>query len=250
MIGWQPRKGFDGPWHLSIDQGASPLRAQLWRAFAAGLVAATFRLTGGPTAVASVFAGRAAIQRLIERRIAGRKALEAPSNRADPAAHARATATAAEEPVVRRTQASEDASVSAIASRIAELSGLSDQQLADLFKVERETYCRWRTGALTNPRVGNRQRMALLESLMEDLDRRQIVIKDWLLNRVIEDGKTGYELLRLGRIDRVAFLSLMQDEASPPRGAELRSVADAEATGELKFGVDDGWEYPDDEETA
>lgn len=98
-----------------------------------------------------------------------------------------------------------DAPVSAIASRITALSGLSDELLAALFKVERETFCRWRTGALTNPRVGNRRRLGLLLALLEELQAGQVIIKDWLLNGAVSDGLTPYELLERGRIDEVAY---------------------------------------------
>ncbi len=116
-----------------------------------------------------------------------------------------------------------DASVSAIATRIAQLSDLSDELLADLFKVERETFCRWRTGVLTNPRVGNRRRLGLLLGLLEDLASRQANIKDWLLNSVTPQGLTPYQLLDAGRIDEVAFLAAAIGEPSVERDARIVS---------------------------
>jgi hypothetical protein len=133
-----------------------------------------------------------------------------------------------------------DAPVSAIATRIAELSGLSDDQLADLFKIQRETYCRWRLGGLSNPRVGNRRRLGLLLSLLEELAHRQVNIKDWLLNAVITDDLTPYELLERGRISEVAFAAASLGEtriaARDPR------IASGDTEEPLQFGDDDVWE--------
>lgn len=133
-----------------------------------------------------------------------------------------------------------DAPVSAIATRIAELSGLSDDQLAELFKIQRETYCRWRRGTLSNPRVGNRRRLGLLLSLLEELAHRQVNIKDWLLNAVIIEGLTPYELLDRGRIGDVAFAAASLGEtrvvARDPR------IATGMQEELLEFGDDDVWE--------
>jgi hypothetical protein len=132
-----------------------------------------------------------------------------------------------------------DASVADVATRIALLCGLSDELLADLFKVERETFCRWRTGVLTNPRVGNRRRLALLLGLLEDLGGRQVNIKDWLLNSVTPQGLTPYQLLETGRIDEVAFLAASIGESSIERDAR---VAAGPQPDPLVFGDDDVWE--------
>lgn len=132
-----------------------------------------------------------------------------------------------------------DASIADIASRIAALSGLSDELLAELFKVERETFCRWRTGALTNPRVGNRRRLALLLGLVDDLAARQVSIKDWLLNSVTPEGFTPYDLLERGRIDEVAFLSASIGESPVARDARVVTGEEIEP---LLFGDDDVWE--------
>jgi hypothetical protein len=131
-----------------------------------------------------------------------------------------------------------DASVAEIASRIATLSDLSDDLLAELFKVERETFCRWRTGVLTNPRVGNRQRLGLLLGLVQDLAARQINIKDWLLNFAASEGLTPYELLGRGQIDEVAFLAASIGEP-PERDARVSAGGEPEP---LVFGDDDVWE--------
>jgi len=133
-----------------------------------------------------------------------------------------------------------DAPVSDVASRIAALSGLSDELLAELFKVERETFCRWRTGALANPRVGNRRRLGLLLALLEELASRQVNIKDWLLNSVTPQGLTPYQLLDQGRIDDVAFLAASVAEPHPiERDARVASRQEPE---DLQFGDDDVWE--------
>ena len=55
-----------------------------------------------------------------------------------------------------------DAPVEEIALPIHQLTGLSDEELAQLFKVTRETFNRWRTGVLTNPTPGSRRRLGLL----------------------------------------------------------------------------------------
>lgn len=140
-----------------------------------------------------------------------------------------------------------DASVADVAARIAVLSELSDELLADLFKVERETFCRWRTGVLTNPRVGNRRRLGLLLGLLEDLAGRRVNIKDWLLNSVAPQGLTPYQLLETGRIDEVAFLAASIGEPSVERDARVAAGREAEP---LVFGDDDVWELEplDDDE--
>jgi hypothetical protein len=141
-----------------------------------------------------------------------------------------------------------DAPVCEVASRIAALSDLGDQRLADLFKVERETFCRWRTGVLTNPRVGNRRRLGLLLSLLEELAGRQVNIKDWLLNSVTPEGLTPYELLEQGRIDDAAFLAASIGEGVPvDRDSRVAAREEPEP---LEFDDDDAWdyEYEDDEQ--
>jgi hypothetical protein len=141
-----------------------------------------------------------------------------------------------------------DAPVSDLASRISALSGLSDELLAELFRVERETFCRWRSGALANPRVGNRRRLGLLLALLEELASRQVSIRDWLLNSVTPHGLTPYELLDQGRIDDVAFLAASVAEPHPiERDARVASREEPE---DLQFGDDDVWELAplDDDE--
>lgn len=137
-----------------------------------------------------------------------------------------------------------DASVAAIASRIYELSGLGDERLAALFKVKRETFNRWRTGVLTNPRVGNRRRLALLLRLLEDLAAREVLTKDWLLNTAADEEQTPYDLLHRGRIDAVAYLATAIGAPTPI----ARAVESEER--DLVFGNDDVWEvdYPDEDE--
>ncbi len=141
-----------------------------------------------------------------------------------------------------------DAPVSAIATRVAELSGLSDERMADLFKVERETFWRWRNGALPNPRIGNRRRLGLLLTLFEELATRTVAVKDWLLNFVTPAGLTPYELLAQGRIDDVAYLAASLDSGvKPDSDAVSHPGVEPEP---LQFGDDDTWDYelPGDDE--
>lgn len=132
-----------------------------------------------------------------------------------------------------------DASVAEIASRIAALSGLSDEMLAELFKIERETFCRWRSGALANPRVGNRRRLGLLLALLEEMAGRGVNIKDWLLNFTTPEGLTPYQLLDRGRIDEVAYLASSLGEPEVERDARVSLGQEREP---LRFGDDDVWE--------
>ena len=132
-----------------------------------------------------------------------------------------------------------DAPVADIASRVASLTGLGDEQLAHLFKVERETFCRWRTGVLTNPRIGNRRRLGLFLSLLEDLAGREVNIKNWLLNHATVDGLTPYQLLEEGRIDDVAYLASSLGEPVTVRDPRVSTGQERET---LVFGDDDVWE--------
>lgn len=132
-----------------------------------------------------------------------------------------------------------DAPVAAVASRIAALAELGDERLADLFKVERETFCRWRTGALANPRLGNRRRLSLLLSLLEDLSTRGVRIRDWLLNHTTAEGLTPYQLMEQGKIDEVAYLASALGEPVTSRDAR---VAFGREEAPLEFGDDDVWE--------
>jgi hypothetical protein len=100
-----------------------------------------------------------------------------------------------------------DASVAEIATRIAEITGLSDGELARVFKVARETFQRWRTGELTNPNVGNRRRLGLLLRLLDDLEGREVRVAQWLRNVSAIDSLTPYELLERGRLDDVEHLA-------------------------------------------
>lgn len=126
-----------------------------------------------------------------------------------------------------------DSSIAAIASRIYEISGLDDGLLAALFKVQRETFNRWRTGVLTNPRRGNRRRLTLLLRLFEDLAAREIPTRDWLLNTIDEEERTPYDLLARGRIDKVAHLAAAIGVPAPIRALDVHE-------GELVFGDDVG----------
>jgi hypothetical protein len=132
-----------------------------------------------------------------------------------------------------------DASVAVIASRISALAGLSDEKLAHLFKVERETFCRWRTGTLANPRTGNRRRLTLLLTLLEDLSDRGVNIRDWLLSHTTADGLTPYELIEQGKIDEAAYLATTIGEPVTARDSRVALGRTDEA---LEFGDDDVWE--------
>ena len=142
-----------------------------------------------------------------------------------------------------------DASVAEIASRIAKLSGLDDGRLSKLFKVERETFCRWRTGALTNPRDGNRRRLGLLLRVLEDLSERRVQVRNWLLNQAPGGGLTPYELLERGRIDEVAYLAASIGAEAAERDQKPRSVSEATDKGMLVFDDDDQWTIVDLEDT-
>jgi transcriptional regulator with XRE-family HTH domain len=135
-----------------------------------------------------------------------------------------------------------DASIQATASRIYELSGLSDAKLADLFKVARETFNRWRLGAMTNPTAATRRRVGMVLRLLEDLDRRGVLISNWLQNPSAGDGVTPYDLLVKGRIDEAAYLALVAGSyAAPPARGKMEEP--------LVFEDDDGWQSLDIEVT-
>jgi hypothetical protein len=110
----------------------------------------------------------------------------------------------------------DDATAAEIATRISELSGLSDAELARLFRVARETFQRWRTGELSSPTPPNRRRLNLLVGILTDLAARQVVVQDWLRNVSTIDALTPYELLAHGRIDAVENLAA-QVAGEPPR---------------------------------
>ncbi|HTZ65211.1 MAG TPA: hypothetical protein VMB51_14000 [Solirubrobacteraceae bacterium] len=132
-----------------------------------------------------------------------------------------------------------DAPIADVASRIAVLSGLSDELLAKLFKVERETFCRWRTGVLTNPRPGNRRRLGLLLTLVEDLTARDVSVKEWLLNFTTPVGLTPYQLLQHGRFNDVAYFAALVGEPEVERDSRITTREEPEP---LEFGDDDVWE--------
>lgn len=163
----------------------------------------------------------------------------------EPGSGSESTSVTSNECEVEREELRADASVAQIASRLAGLSGLSDEQLARLFKVERETFLRWRTGALANPRPANRRRLGLLFRLVEDLDGRSVNIKNWMLNQVAGEGTTPYELLANGQIERVSYLAAAHGTHAD-RDASIVASVDREP---LQFGDDDVWELPakDDE---
>jgi len=132
-----------------------------------------------------------------------------------------------------------DAPVSDVAARIAVLTGLSDSQLGKLLKVQRETFCRWRTGTLDNPRSGSRRRLGLLLAVAEELSGADVSVKDWLLNQPAVDGLTPYQLLEQGRIDEVAYLASAVGSPDIVRDADIEAQREREP---LVFGDDDVWD--------
>lgn len=100
-----------------------------------------------------------------------------------------------------------DATVQQTAARIAQLSGLTDGQLASLFNVTRETFQRWRTGQLRKPTDANRRRLGLLARLLEDVAKREAAVDQWLRNVSDIDGLSPYELLERGRLDDAELLA-------------------------------------------
>jgi len=110
-----------------------------------------------------------------------------------------------------------DASVAEIATRIAALSTLTDQELARLFRVARETYLRWRAGELANPTQANRRRLGLLLRLLQDLYAREIQVGQWLQNISEIDGLTPYQLLERGRLDEVEWLAAQLPGHAAPK---------------------------------
>lgn len=112
-----------------------------------------------------------------------------------------------------------DASIAEIATRIAEITGLNDGELARVFKVARETFQRWRTGELTNPNVANRRRLGLLLRMVDDLAGREVRVDQWLRNVSDIESLTPYDLLERGRLDDVEYLAAHLPTGSPPRSA-------------------------------
>ena len=128
------------------------------------------------------------------------------------------------------TELPADASVAEIATRIGGISNLSDGDLAQLFGVARETFQRWRTGELVKPTRANRRRLGLLLRLLEDLDRREVQVSEWLRNVTEIDDLTPYELLKRGRLDDAEHLAARLPSTSAPRileGADGMAVTHA-----------------------
>ncbi len=148
-----------------------------------------------------------------------------------------------------------DATVAEVATRIADISNLSDGDLAQLFGVARETFQRWRTGELTKPTRANRRRLGLLLRLLADLDRREVQVSEWLRNVTEIDDMTPYELLKRGRLDDAEHLAAQLPTTSAPRtsaGADGMPVARAadlpafaprrdEPSKDLVIEDDEGW---------
>jgi len=153
------------------------------------------------------------------------------------------------------TELRADASVAEITTRIATLSRLTDQELARLFRVARETYQRWRTGELTNPTQANRRRQGLLLRLLQDLDMRGVEVGEWLKNVSDIDNLTPYQLLERGRLDEVESLAAklpghpvprteVGDDRSPRTqapGLPVFGGRDREPAEDLVLEDDEGW---------
>lgn len=130
-----------------------------------------------------------------------------------------------------------DASVAEIATRIAALSTLTDQELARLFRVARETYLRWRAGELANPTQANRRRLGLLLRLLQDLYAREIQVGQWLRNVSEIDGLTPYQLLERGRLDEVEWLAAqLPGHAAPKTETESDGTSRTRVFGLPAFG--------------
>ncbi len=148
-----------------------------------------------------------------------------------------------------------DASVAEIATRIAALSHLTDQELARLFRVARETYQRWRTGELTSPTQANRRRQGLLLRLLQDLDMRGVDVGEWLRNVSDIDSLTPYQLLERGRLDEAESLAaklpghpVPRTQIGDDRSSRTRALGlpvfggrDREPAEDLILEDDDGW---------
>jgi hypothetical protein len=117
-----------------------------------------------------------------------------------------------------------DASVARVATRLAELTGLSDRELGQLFpgQVSREHFHRWRSGKSDNPTAANRRRLWFLLTLIERLAQGGVSVDDWIRNPTAIDDLTPLDLLRLGRFDEVERLAAWV--ISRPERKEIMSV--------------------------
>jgi hypothetical protein len=162
----------------------------------------------------------------------------------------------------------DDASVRQLTARLSELTGLHDDELAQLFlgqasreRVSREHYQRWRTGKKENATAANRRRMWFLVRLFERLARAEIGIRDWVRNTTEMGDMTPFELLRLGRFDDVEHLAarLMpvpeRNEVISPEGLPVLleqgpasfTPRSEEPTTDLVFEDEDDWVETEDD---
>lgn len=162
----------------------------------------------------------------------------------------------------------EDASVPQLTARLSALTGLSDDELAQVFlgrgsreRVSREHYQRWRTGKKTSATDANRRRMWFLVRLFEPLAQVKVGIPDWVRNASPVDELTPLELLQLGRFDEVEYLAarmMPSPDPQPAISAEGRPVLleqgpatfaprSEEPTTDLVFEEEDGWIESEDE---
>lgn len=164
----------------------------------------------------------------------------------------------------------DDASIMQLTTRLSELTGLPDDELAQLFlgrasreRVSREHYQRWRTGRKENSTKANRRRMWFLVRLFEQLAQAEVAIQDWVRNASSSDHLTPFDLLKLGRFDEVEYLAARMVPAPEPQeviSAEGRPVLldqglpsftprSEEPTTDLVFDEGDDWvEIEDDED--
>lgn len=168
--------------------------------------------------------------------------MSSPLSSAPPSGEAPVADTASAPPAETWPPLAPGASVVAIASRIHGLSGLSDEELAAIFKVTRETFNRWRSGALNNPTPGSRRRLGLVLRVLEEGHAHGVNLKDWLLNTLPSpEGLTPYELLQKGHIEEVAYLAAELGA----KDLQAQQASEEPLEDDLIFGDDDFWTSSD-----
>lgn len=158
----------------------------------------------------------------------------------------------------------DDASVAQVATRLAELTGLHDRELGQLFpgQISREHFQRWRGGKSDNPTAANRRRLWFLLRLFERVAQGGVAIREWIRNPTVIEDKTPYDLLRVGRFDEAEYLAARM--APAPEAVEITSAEgrvvlldqgpprftprSEEPTTDLVFEDDDLAEIEDDED--
>jgi type II secretory pathway pseudopilin PulG len=189
---------------------------------------------------------------------AGQVAREAMQETVQISGKAIALAETEDVPAPTETQAlPDDASVADVTTRLAELTGLHDRELGELFpgQVSREHVQRWRTGKRDNPTAANRRRMWFLVRLFEGLVRGGVTVREWIRNPTTIDERTPYDLLRVGRFDEVEHLVAQMLPAPEPveivtaegrhafleQGPAVFTPRTQEPTDDLVYDEEDGW---------